>query len=85
MILLEYHQKQGFHNNTIICNEGRFNSPLFSYGWKPVCIIPDRLKYDPAFEALIDKLEAELPEYETVVHEIVFWVMKTLEAQESES
>ena len=75
MILLEYNKKQGFHNNTIIPHEGRFSSPLFSNGWIPVCTIPDALIHDPEFEALIDRLEDELPEYEAVTEAVVFWLM----------
>ena len=36
MILLEYHPKQGFHNNTCIPEQNKFSSVLFSNGWKPV-------------------------------------------------
>lgn len=84
MILLEYHPKQGFHNNTCIPERNKFSSVLFSNGWKPVCIIPADIQHDPELEALTDRLEEELPPYETVVNEVVFWVMKTLQCREPE-
>ena len=84
MVLLEYHPQQGFHNNTCIPEKGKFSSKLFSFGWLPVCIIPADIQHDPELEALTDRLEDEHADYETVVNEVVFWVMKTLEKRESD-
>lgn len=85
MILLEFNEKQGYHNNTVIPWEHRFSSKLFSYGWKPVCVIPDELVYDPEYEALTDRLEEEHASYETIVHEITLFVMTRYETLEIES
>jgi hypothetical protein len=85
MVLLEYHPDQGYHHNTVIPCEHRFSSELFSYGWKPVCIIPDDLWHDPEYQALTDRLEEEHASYETVVREVILFVMSRYEKMEEEA
>ena len=84
MTLIEFNSKQGFHYNSCVYHEGRFSSRLFSYGWQPVCIIPPSIQHDPEFESMLDELEGEHADYETVFNRVTFWVMKKLEELELE-
>ena len=81
MILLEYNEKQGFHHNYAIPCQHRFSSPLFTFGWYPVCVIPDALLHDPDYESLTDRLEACHADYQTVTHEVIYWLMNKMEPQ----
>lgn len=84
MFLLEYNREQGFHYNTVLAQEGKFVSPLFSYGWLPVCVIPDAFHHYPELDVLLSKLQEAKASYEKVVNVIVLWVMMTMEQFEPE-
>lgn len=84
MILLEYNEKQGFHHNMYILHNKRFNSVLYSWGWFPVCPISEEILRDPDYEALIDRIEGEMPAFRIVVQEILTWVMDHYERQETD-
>lgn len=84
MLLLEFNEQQGFHYNTVILHERRFSSKLFSYDWKPVCIIPDELVHDPEYDALTNRLEEDHASYETIVNIVTLFVMSHYEAMGEE-
>ena len=48
--LLEYNRStHQFHYNHLNKDERTFHSALFSYGWSPICILPEELSLDQDF------------------------------------
>ena len=82
MYLLEYNEKSfAFHNNYLSGDKTGFGTPLFSNGWKPVCIIPPSVCIDSEFEIFTETLsEKQLP-YEAVVEKVVVWIMNKIESE----
>lgn len=79
MILLEYNEQTGFHNNYYVSEEKRFGDKLFAYGWKPVCLISDELAHKEEFENLTNDIEERRCSYEEVVEEVALWIANKLE------
>lgn len=73
-ILLEYNEKQKcFHNN--FCDKtGKFDHPLFSNNWKPICIIPEKFvtsRFDDGYDDLIQECMKNSYPFETVYSKII--------------
>lgn len=70
---LEYNEKEHqFHYNNS-CEKGEFRQALFSFGWMPVCLIPDCYSTDKEFGDLLNKICDKKLSYQDAVKSVYAW------------
>lgn len=77
-IILEYNETQHcFHNNFF--SGGKLDKPLFSFGWKPICLIPQKYAVpskDNGFDKLIESCVLHKLSFEDVYKKIIYFLIE---------
>lgn len=80
--LLEYNRStHQFHYNHLNKDERTFHSALFSYGWSPICILPEELSLDQDFIDFTNHLAKKKMGYKDMYRLVNMWVINWMQGR----